>query len=80
MNGIVGNYSHGSQISILFFCLDTKETKGQGWFIFLTPKLLKIAKQKKLAFSNRYLNLILLVVCYFELLQCLVYAQTGFCF
>jgi hypothetical protein len=33
------------------FCLDTKETKSQGFFIFLTPKLRKIAKHKKLAFS-----------------------------
>jgi hypothetical protein len=29
---------------------DTKERKSQGCFIFLTPKLQKIAKPKKLAF------------------------------
>jgi hypothetical protein len=33
------------------FCLDTKETKSQGFFIFLTPKLHKIANHKKLASS-----------------------------
>jgi len=34
---------------LLFFCLDTKEPKSQGFFLFLTPKLQKIAKHKKLA-------------------------------
>jgi len=40
-------------LTFLFFCLDTKETKSQGCFIFLTPKLHKISKHKKLAFVTQ---------------------------
>jgi hypothetical protein len=38
-------------LTFFFFCLDTKETKSQGFFLFLTPKLQKIAKHKKLALN-----------------------------
>ena len=41
------------ELTLFFFCLDTKETKSQGCFIFLTPKHYKIAKHKKLAFDFR---------------------------